>query len=132
MTACRRAAGDRPRADHQRTGGSSDPEHPDPHRPRDRRAHSAGAHDRAVRHVVPAAERHPCDGLVGELPQFRYTLANYAEVLSGQGMLRAFINTLLIAVPSTLIPLVLASMAYAFSWLHFRSVTGCSCSSSRC
>jgi alpha-glucoside transport system permease protein len=52
--------------------------------------------------------------------QFRYTLANYNEVLSGQGMLQAFINTLLIAVPSTIIPLVLASMAaYAFSWLHF-------------
>ena len=52
--------------------------------------------------------------------QFRYTLANYAEVLSGQGMLQAFVNTLLIAIPSTLIPLVLASMAaYAFSWLHF-------------
>jgi alpha-glucoside transport system permease protein len=52
--------------------------------------------------------------------QFRYTLSNYAEVLSGQGMLQAFVNTFLIAVPSTLIPLVLASMAaYAFSWLHF-------------
>jgi alpha-glucoside transport system permease protein len=52
--------------------------------------------------------------------QFRYTLANYQEVLSGQGMLQAFINTLLIAVPSTLIPVALASMAaYAFSWLHF-------------
>ena len=52
--------------------------------------------------------------------QFRYTLANYQEVLSGQGMLQAFVNTLLIAVPSTLIPVVLASMAaYAFSWLHF-------------
>ncbi len=52
--------------------------------------------------------------------QFRYTLSNYSEVLGGQGMLQAFINTLLIAVPSTLIPLVLASMAaYAFSWLHF-------------
>ncbi len=52
--------------------------------------------------------------------QFRYTLSNYTEVLSGQGMLQAFVNTLLIAVPSTLIPLVLASMAaYAFSWLHF-------------
>jgi len=52
--------------------------------------------------------------------QFRYTLSNYSEVLSGQGMLQAFVNTLLIAVPSTLIPVVLASMAaYAFSWLHF-------------
>ncbi len=36
--------------------------------------------------------------------QFRYTLSNYQEVLSGQGMLQAFVNTLLIAVPSTLIP----------------------------
>jgi alpha-glucoside transport system permease protein len=52
--------------------------------------------------------------------QFRYTLSNYTEVLSGQGMLQAFLNTFMIAVPSTLIPLVLASMAaYAFSWLHF-------------
>ncbi len=52
--------------------------------------------------------------------QFRFTLANYEEVLRGQGMLEAFINTFLIAVPSTLIPLTLASMAaYAFSWLHF-------------
>ena len=35
-------------------------------------------------------------------------------------MLEAFVNTFLIAVPSTLIPLTLASMAaYAFSWLNF-------------
>jgi alpha-glucoside transport system permease protein len=52
--------------------------------------------------------------------QFRYTLENYQQVLSSQGMLEAFFNTLWIAVPSTLIPLVLASMAaYAFSWLNF-------------
>jgi alpha-glucoside transport system permease protein len=52
--------------------------------------------------------------------QFRYTLENYQEVLTSQGMLEAFVNTMLIAVPSTLIPLVLASMAaYAFSWLNF-------------
>ncbi len=52
--------------------------------------------------------------------QFRYTLNNYQEVLTSQGMLDAFINTFMIAVPSTLIPLTLASMAaYAFSWLNF-------------
>jgi alpha-glucoside transport system permease protein len=52
--------------------------------------------------------------------QFRYTIANYQEVLTSQGMLEAFVNTFLIAVPSTLIPLTLASMAaYAFSWLNF-------------
>ena len=52
--------------------------------------------------------------------QFRYTLENYEQVLTSQGMLEAFFNTFLIAVPSTLIPLTLASMAaYAFSWLNF-------------
>ena len=52
--------------------------------------------------------------------QFRYTLENYEQVLTAQGMLDAFVNTMWIAVPSTLIPLVLASMAaYAFSWLNF-------------
>ena len=33
--------------------------------------------------------------------QFRYTLENYQQVLTSQGMLQAFVNTLLIAVPST-------------------------------
>ncbi|MBA3235058.1 MAG: carbohydrate ABC transporter permease [Chloroflexi bacterium] len=52
--------------------------------------------------------------------QFRYTLSNYEEVLTAQGMGEAFLNTVMIAVPSTLIPLTLASMAaYAFSWLNF-------------
>jgi len=52
--------------------------------------------------------------------QFRYTLSNYEQVLTAQGMLDAFRNTFIIAVPSTLIPLTLASMAaYAFSWLRF-------------
>ena len=52
--------------------------------------------------------------------QFRYTLENYQQVLTAQGMLEAFTNTLLIAVPSTIIPVVMASMAaYAFSWLSF-------------
>jgi alpha-glucoside transport system permease protein len=52
--------------------------------------------------------------------QFNYTLDNYRTVLTSQGMLEAFVNTLLITVPATIIPLVLASMAaYAFSWLDF-------------
>jgi alpha-glucoside transport system permease protein len=52
--------------------------------------------------------------------QFRYTLENYSAVLTSQGMLHFFWNTVLIAVPSTIIPVTLASMAaYAFSWLNF-------------
>jgi alpha-glucoside transport system permease protein len=54
------------------------------------------------------------------LGQFRFTLNNYGEVLNSQGLGQAFLNTFYIAVPSTLIPLTLASMAaYAFSWLNF-------------
>jgi alpha-glucoside transport system permease protein len=52
--------------------------------------------------------------------QFRYTIENYQEVLGSQGMLDAFINTVIIAVPSTLLPIALSAMAaYAFSWLRF-------------
>ena len=52
--------------------------------------------------------------------QFRYTFENYATVLTSQSMLTFFWNTVLIAVPSTIIPVTLASMAaYAFSWLNF-------------
>jgi alpha-glucoside transport system permease protein len=50
----------------------------------------------------------------------RFTLDNYAQVIGAQGMGEAFVNNMIIAIPSTLIPLTLASMAaYAFSWLRF-------------
>jgi alpha-glucoside transport system permease protein len=48
------------------------------------------------------------------------TLENYQQVLNAQGMGQAFINSLIIAVPSTLLPLLVCSLAaYAFSWLRF-------------
>jgi alpha-glucoside transport system permease protein len=51
----------------------------------------------------------------------RFTTDNYAGVINSQGMLRAFINNFAISVPSTLIPLTLASLAaFAFSWINFR------------
>jgi alpha-glucoside transport system permease protein len=52
---------------------------------------------------------------------FHLTLENYQQVLSAQGMGQAFLNSLFIAVPSTLIPLAVCSLAaYAFSWIQFR------------
>lgn len=52
-----------------------------------------------------------------------FTLDNYAQALSGSGsasMLDYFINSLVITIPSTLIPLALASLAaYGFAWLRF-------------
>ena len=43
------------------------------------------------------------------------------DLLNPRGMGRAFLNSLLVAIPSTLIPILFAAFAgYAFSWLHFR------------
>jgi alpha-glucoside transport system permease protein len=48
------------------------------------------------------------------------TLENYRQVLEAQGMFQAFMNTVFIAVPSTLLPLAICAMAaYAFSWMRF-------------
>jgi len=48
------------------------------------------------------------------------TLENYSQVLQAQGMFQAFLNTVFIAVPSTLLPLGICAMAaYAFSWMRF-------------
>jgi alpha-glucoside transport system permease protein len=50
----------------------------------------------------------------------RFTLENYSSVLNAQGLLGSFVNNLIISIPSTLLPLAIASMAaYAFSWVRF-------------
>jgi alpha-glucoside transport system permease protein len=55
-----------------------------------------------------------------DLSQLHLTLDNYRSVLQAQGMLDAFVNTVIIAIPSTILPLVICSLAaYAFSWIRF-------------
>jgi alpha-glucoside transport system permease protein len=54
------------------------------------------------------------------LSTLRFTAENYSAVLGANGMLQAFVNNLIISIPSTLLPLTIASMAaYAFSWVKF-------------
>src|SRR3954453_2088586 len=54
------------------------------------------------------------------LGTLRFTTENYASVLNANGMAQSFLNSLIIAVPSTLLPLAVCSLAaYAFSWLRF-------------
>ena len=49
-----------------------------------------------------------------------FTVANYARVLEGEGMGAAFLNSIFITVPSTIIPLVVASLAaFALAWVRF-------------
>ena len=50
----------------------------------------------------------------------KFTFDNYKEVLFKEGIGQAFINTLAVAIPSTLIPLIICSFfAYALSWMQF-------------
>ncbi len=49
-----------------------------------------------------------------------FTLANYREVLFSDGMGRAFINTLTVTIPATIIPILVAAFAaYALAWMEF-------------
>lgn len=49
---------------------------------------------------------------------FRFTFENYDQVLNAQGMSGAFLNSVMIAVPSTLLPITIAALAaYALAWL---------------
>ena len=49
-----------------------------------------------------------------------FTLANYERVLTAEGMGGAFLNSLWITIPSTIFPLVIASMAaFALAWVRF-------------
>ncbi len=50
-----------------------------------------------------------------------WTLENYREVLDAGGFKNAFLNSLAVAIPSTVIPVTIAAFAaYAFSWMEFR------------
>jgi alpha-glucoside transport system permease protein len=52
---------------------------------------------------------------------FNFTTENYESVLVGQGMGEAFANSLAVAVPATVIPILAAAFAaYAFAWMEFR------------
>ena len=54
------------------------------------------------------------------LLDWRYTLNNYETVLDRANMADSFVNSLIITIPSTLLPLaVAAGAAYAFSWIRF-------------
>jgi alpha-glucoside transport system permease protein len=46
---------------------------------------------------------------------------NTSDLLNEAGMGRAFINTVIVAIPATLLPIFLAALAaYAFAWLDFK------------
>ena len=51
----------------------------------------------------------------------QWTLANYRLALDAGGLGNAFLNSLAVAIPATVIPIAIAAFAaYAFSWMDFR------------
>jgi alpha-glucoside transport system permease protein len=56
----------------------------------------------------------------GLVPPWNFTIENYQQVLLVQGMGQAFLNSLIIAIPGTIFPLLVAAFAaYAFAWMKF-------------
>ena len=56
--------------------------------------------------------------VVGSPP--RFTLDNYFAVLSSSGVAQSFINSITVAIPSTIIPILIAAFAaYALAWMRF-------------
>ncbi|HLZ58710.1 MAG TPA: carbohydrate ABC transporter permease [Ktedonosporobacter sp.] len=56
----------------------------------------------------------------GLIPPWSFTIQNYISVLQAQGMGAAFLNSMIIAVPGTILPILVAAFAaYAFSWMKF-------------
>jgi alpha-glucoside transport system permease protein len=50
-----------------------------------------------------------------------WTLDNYSQALDAEGFENAFLNSLAVTLPSTVIPITIAAFAaYAFSWMEFR------------
>jgi len=50
----------------------------------------------------------------------QYTLENYITVITRCGIGRAFLNSFIITIPATVLPILIASFAaYAFAWMRF-------------
>jgi alpha-glucoside transport system permease protein len=53
--------------------------------------------------------------------QTEWTIDNYVNVLTSGGMFDAFVNSLIVTIPSTVIPITLAAFAaYGFAWMRFK------------
>jgi len=53
-------------------------------------------------------------------PPYNFTFENYAHVLGQSSISTAFLNSLFISIPATVIPIFVAAFAaYAFSWMDF-------------
>ncbi len=54
------------------------------------------------------------------LTSSEWTLSNYSDVITSEGFGNAFLNSLAVTIPATVIPITIAAFAaYAFAWMEF-------------
>ncbi|MFV1961444.1 MAG: carbohydrate ABC transporter permease [Acidimicrobiia bacterium] len=57
----------------------------------------------------------------GNLGNNEWTINNYQRVIEADGMGNAFLNSLAVSIPATIIPITIAAFAaYAFAWMEFK------------
>jgi alpha-glucoside transport system permease protein len=60
------------------------------------------------------------DVLLHPFEAAQFTARNYEEVLGAEGMGEAFLNSLIVTIPATILPIAFAAFAaYAFAWMKF-------------
>ncbi len=53
-------------------------------------------------------------------PPWQFSITNYQQVIESQGIGQAFLNSLIIAIPGTILPVLIGAFAaYAFAWMKF-------------
>ncbi len=56
----------------------------------------------------------------GLVPPWHFVIQNYVNVIQANGLGRTFLNSLIIAIPGTIFPILLGAFAaYAFAWMKF-------------
>jgi alpha-glucoside transport system permease protein len=60
------------------------------------------------------------EALLNPFREMQWTLSNYTTVLGTEGMFNSFLNSLIVTIPATAIPITIAAFAaYAFAWINF-------------
>ncbi len=68
----------------------------------------------------PPADIHDSGWWTAIVPPWHFTIENYQHVLQQQGIGQAFLSSLIIAIPGTALPVMVAAYAaYAVSWMRF-------------
>ena len=76
--------------------------------------------DGRFRLVADAPQERPVTIYFEALTPPQFTTANYSTVMTADGMDRAFLNTLTVTIPATVIPILIAAFAaYALAWMDF-------------